>query len=124
MLLLKCCLQPFGTCPLHGQCTISILACHGRHVSAAKQTAFEGNKWLQVLVGHLHRWGIPASRVLLDPLMRPHVEYMTSTLFQIHILQDASGTTLAAAAGECPCVCHSRHHGMSHASLAILAHEP
>ncbi len=60
---------------------------------------------MQTLVEHLHRWGVPAKQILLDPLMRPHADYMTGCLFQIHLLQDSAGTSVAAAAGNfvfCP----------------------
>ena len=54
---------------------------------------------------HLHKWGIPAKQILLDPLLRPHADYMTGCLFQIHLIQDSAGTSLAAAAGKPSFLC-------------------
>jgi len=54
---------------------------------------------VQELVGHLAAWGVAASALVVDPLLPPHADYFTGALWQLHLLQPATGSTSLLAVG-------------------------
>ena len=64
---------------------------------AALATALEG---MGLLMSHLSAWGVPSSKVMLEPLLRPHADYYSGVLFQVHLVHADSGACSLVAVGE------------------------
>lgn len=55
---------------------------------------------MALLLQHLGAWGVPASRVMLEPLMRPHADYYAGTIFQVHLVHGDTSACALVAVGE------------------------
>lgn len=53
-----------------------------------------------LLMGHLGAWGVPSSRVMLEPLLRPHADYFSGVLFQVHLVHPGTDVCQLVAVGE------------------------
>ncbi|KAK9811583.1 hypothetical protein WJX72_006503 [[Myrmecia] bisecta] len=54
---------------------------------------------LQMLVSHLRTWGLSSGTLVVDPLLRPHTDYFSGVVFQVHLLQPDTGSTSLLAVG-------------------------
>lgn len=50
-----------------------------RRPSGQVQAALEAAR---MVTGHLRAWGLPGAQVVVDPLLRPHADYYSGTVFQ------------------------------------------
>lgn len=75
----------------------------------------------QELSSHLAHWGVPAGRVVIDPLLAPAADYHTAALWQLHLISPATGAAALFAAGACV----RGSHGLPRcrASAAAWQHE-
>ena len=53
-------------------------------------------------MGHLAAWGVAPAAVVVDPLLPPHVDHFAAALWQVHLLNPATGATSLLAVGEHP----------------------
>lgn len=55
---------------------------------------------MRLLLGHLSAWQIPPAKIVLEPLLRPHAEYFSGVLFQVHLVHADSGACSLFAVGK------------------------
>ncbi|PSC69649.1 putative serine threonine-kinase GCN2 isoform B [Micractinium conductrix] len=68
----------------------------GRPSSAAALACLDE---LQQLLQYLQAWGVPQGALLVDPLLAPHSDAFSGSLFQCHLVQGSTGSTAVVAAG-------------------------
>jgi serine/threonine protein kinase/histidyl-tRNA synthetase len=54
---------------------------------------------IQAVLPLLTAWGIPASRLVIDPLLPPQADYYSGLLFEVHLVHESSGSSTVIAAG-------------------------
>ena len=53
------------------------------------------------LISYLHAWGVADNDIMLEPLLRPHNQHYSGTLFQVHLIEEAdTGVTSLVAVGK------------------------
>ncbi|CAL8462314.1 g1847 [Coccomyxa elongata] len=67
-----------------------------RRPSVQVQAALEA---VRLVTAHLHAWGLPGAQVVVDPLLRPHADYYSGIVFQVHLVQPETGCSSLLAVG-------------------------
>ncbi|KAK9906778.1 hypothetical protein WJX75_007809 [Coccomyxa subellipsoidea] len=67
-----------------------------RRPSGQVQAALEA---VRLVTAHLRAWGLPGAQVVVDPLLRPHADYYSGVVFQVHLVQLGTGASSLLAVG-------------------------
>jgi serine/threonine protein kinase/histidyl-tRNA synthetase len=54
---------------------------------------------IQAALPLLTAWGIPATRLVIDPLLPPQADYYNGLIFEVHLVQESTGSSTVISAG-------------------------
>jgi len=84
----------------------TLLQTHTTSVSRSSTTSASGSSaipfWLseiQAVLPLVTAWGLPAHRLVIDPVLPPQADYYSGLLFEVHLVHESTGSSTVISAG-------------------------